>query len=511
MNGMILQAPAENKDIKFIGKKGADTKSEEGDNLFENLIAQLVADEEGGEGNSFLLAKLLNLQSDFKDKGKIISEFSKGDILTDEKGEEVALEDLFKIALMLKSGAPEENINKIAKELNISLDDKKVITALKEATNIKELLKIADKNGIKVKNFEFLNPEAALSLKDKKIVQKITSEEIFKLIDPKNSSKNISLSQNVLSKAIRTNIKPTEEKNTATTLTSLLSKDIKKVEKTTDILEEVYKVDTPSTEETEHKTQKILLKEVIQPSFKTVTKENALVEKVQSTKILEKEIKTKEVELPQESKVATFKQEKAQKSKHTPLATLLQTESNTKELKPLTQKLIQTDEIQNKSETSIRELTDAPLEKNNNSNEIKSETIYKTKDTPDVKKTFNTFAMEFKEKVEAYKAPLMKINMQLSPANLGDVDVTLISRGNNLQVNINSNANTLALFVQNQAEFKNSLVNMGFSDLQMNFGDGKGEQRGQNHKKDDQQQSNYHDSLEEENEEGINMILPNYV
>ena len=136
----------------------------------------------------------------------------------------------------------------------------------------------------------------------------------------------------------------------------------------------------------------------------------------------------------------------------------------------------------------------------------------KTKEPQDIKKTFSTFAMGFKEKIEAYKSPMMKINMQLSPANLGDVDITLVTRGNNLQVNINSNTNALALFMQNQAEFKNSLVSMGFSDLQMNFGDKRGEERNQQQQKQKDDQSDYnHDGSTTEEENGIEIILPNYV
>ena len=104
MNGMILQTPTESKDIKLSAKKGVDTKSEEGENLFENLISKLVAEEKDSKNSSFLLAKLLNLSSDFANKGKIISEFSKGDLLTEEKGETISLEDLFKVALAIKNG-----------------------------------------------------------------------------------------------------------------------------------------------------------------------------------------------------------------------------------------------------------------------------------------------------------------------------------------------------------------------------------------------------------------------
>ncbi len=126
----------------------------------------------------------------------------------------------------------------------------------------------------------------------------------------------------------------------------------------------------------------------------------------------------------------------------------------------------------------------------------------------DFKKTFNSFAQEFKEKVESYKPPLMKIKMQLNPGNLGEVDVTLINRGNNLQVNINSNPATIAIFTQNQTEFKNSLVNMGFSSLQMNFGDNKDGQRGQNHK---ENSKNTRFFEEDQEKDGFEIIVPRYI
>jgi flagellar hook-length control protein FliK len=97
-----------------------------------------------------------------------------------------------------------------------------------------------------------------------------------------------------------------------------------------------------------------------------------------------------------------------------------------------------------------------------------------------LKESFNQFASDLKEKMEHYKPPIMKLQLSLNPKNLGSVDVTLLHRGNNLHVNITSNTNTMALFTQNQAEFKNSLVNMGFTNLEMNFSD-------QNQSKNEQQ------------------------
>jgi hypothetical protein len=478
MNGMILQTPTENKDIKFSTKKGVDTKSNEDENLFENLIAQLVKEGEEDGNSNFLLGKLLNLSSDFTNRGKIISDFSKGDILTDEKGEEILLEDLFKIALSFKNDQPIEEIDTLPKEVKIALNDKDIISEFKEAKNIKELLNIANKHDIKVKNFQFFISEKALNPKDKQMVQKITSEDIFKMIDNKLISKDKEslATQNILSKIIHHD-KDKKGSEKITTLTSLLSKETKEV-----------------------KGENIPLNELKNEQKK------ALSIKTETTKMGEKSIEREEGVI--ETEIENFQPKKLQKSSQNRLSSLLNSDPTTKETKASAQPIIK-EEATLKVENETKEPS---TEKHAHLGEIKSETVHKTKETVDVKKSLNTFAMEFKEKVEAYKPPMMKINMQLSPKNLGDVDVTLITRGNNLHVNINANSNnTLALFVQNQAEFKNSLVNMGFSDLQMNFGDGRGEQRGQNRGKEQKEQGDYHDSLENEETNGIDMILPNYV
>ncbi|OEW54086.1 flagellar hook-length control protein [Campylobacter jejuni] len=93
------------------------------------------------------------------------------------------------------------------------------------------------------------------------------------------------------------------------------------------------------------------------------------------------------------------------------------------------------------------------------------------------KETLQYFSQDLKEAVDQYKAPITKLSITLNPNNLGEVEVTLIQRGNNLHINFNSNTNAMNLFIQNQVEFKNSLVNMGFTGLEMNFSDqGKREQ-----------------------------------
>ena len=111
--------------------------------------------------------------------------------------------------------------------------------------------------------------------------------------------------------------------------------------------------------------------------------------------------------------------------------------------------------------------------------------------------------------MQNYKSPITRFNITLNPSNLGEVEVTLIQRGSNLHINFNSSTNTMNLFIQNQAEFKNSLVNMGFTGLEMNFSD--------QSKKDKQQQGKnrsgygFKDELNtNENNTNLEIILARY-
>ncbi|ECP9374662.1 flagellar hook-length control protein FliK [Campylobacter jejuni] len=123
------------------------------------------------------------------------------------------------------------------------------------------------------------------------------------------------------------------------------------------------------------------------------------------------------------------------------------------------------------------------------------------------KETLQYFSQDLKEAVDQYKAPITKLSITLNPNNLGEVEVTLIQRGNNLHINFNSNTNAMNLFVQNQAEFKNSLVNMGFTGLEMNFSDQGKREQNQNQGK-NRSGYGFKDALDGKNEsEKVNLEL----
>lgn len=128
-----------------------------------------------------------------------------------------------------------------------------------------------------------------------------------------------------------------------------------------------------------------------------------------------------------------------------------------------------------------------------------------------LKQTFDHFASTLKEQVQNYKPPLMRVSLRLNPTNLGEIDVTLINRANNLHINFNSNAQTMNLFIQNHMEFKASLVNMGFSELQMNFSQ-QGNQKEQNQKRFKFEQKNDKNSENSDLEQNLlEIVIPRYI
>ncbi|EHP2224514.1 flagellar hook-length control protein FliK [Campylobacter coli] len=123
------------------------------------------------------------------------------------------------------------------------------------------------------------------------------------------------------------------------------------------------------------------------------------------------------------------------------------------------------------------------------------------------KETLQHFSQDLKAAMEQYKVPITKLSITLNPHNLGEVEVTLVQRGNNLHINFNSNTNAMNLFIQNQAEFKNSLVNMGFTGLEMNFSDQGKREQNQNQGK-NRSGYGFKDALDGKNEsEKVNLEL----
>jgi len=168
----------------------------------------------------------------------------------------------------------------------------------------------------------------------------------------------------------------------------------------------------------------------------------------------------------------------------------------------------------------LQEETNLTSEEIQTTTDIKTDNTIKTTAKQDFstnkstssKESLSQFASDLKEQIESYKPPIMKVELSLSPKNLGDVDVTLLTRGNNLHVNISSNTTTMNLFTQNQDEVKSALVNMGFTNLEMNFSDQRNSEQSQQRQK--QSSGNFDEFTAEQTEEDttlLEIVIPQYV
>ena len=156
--------------------------------------------------------------------------------------------------------------------------------------------------------------------------------------------------------------------------------------------------------------------------------------------------------------------------------------------------------------------SDNKLELNQMVKDIASSAKHQLQTKAEIKETLSNFSSTLKEQVQNYKAPITRFNITLNPLNLGEVEITMVNRGNNLHVNFNSTTATMNLFLQNQAEFKNSLVNMGFTELEMNFSD-----QNQRQDKKEQAKNKYSSNQSDESENTqaeqslLELVIPRYI
>ena len=87
----------------------------------------------------------------------------------------------------------------------------------------------------------------------------------------------------------------------------------------------------------------------------------------------------------------------------------------------------------------------------------------------EAKQLVQHMAQNIKDSIENYKPPFTRIKMQLNPQKFGEMDVTMVQRGNNVHININANTSALTVMMQNAHELKAALSAQGLGDAQMNF------------------------------------------
>ena len=196
--------------------------------------------------------------------------------------------------------------------------------------------------------------------------------------------------------------------------------------------------------------------------------------------------------------------------------TILKTAKTDKNLENIDEgEFVQTQKIEKSSDEKPTSSSSDDLQSSLDiKNDLKTTTLKQdmTSKTTTVKESLNQFASDLQEKIDAYKPPIMKVELSLSPKSLGDVDVTLLTRGNNLHVNISSSTTTMGLFTQNQDDVKSALINMGFTNLEMNFSDQSNKEQAQQNQKNNG--GNSDELTTEQNEEEttlLEIVIPQYV
>ena len=136
----------------------------------------------------------------------------------------------------------------------------------------------------------------------------------------------------------------------------------------------------------------------------------------------------------------------------------------------------------------------------------------------EAKQMMKYLSQDVKTAIEDYKSPFTRVKVQLNPAKMGEVDLTVVQRGNNLHVSLSANNTAINTLSMNVNELKVQLVNNGIQNATLNFSNtsqGNEQNAQQQHRQNERQareEYNYFEN-EEQNEEilsSLEIVVPNY-
>ncbi|MDY2763363.1 flagellar hook-length control protein FliK [Campylobacter sp.] len=460
-------------------------------------------------------------------KSATLSELSasKGDASSENMPEQEAINDegFMQVLSVLEGifGGEAPNIAKISSSLEKLISIEENLAQLKDVKDLKDLLKIAEKLKLGLEKLSITN-EALGTLKSK-----------FPALDKANFFKPIDVSLNQAALSAK-NAKPAQPVLLASLLGKTAPKSITQVLKEA----ELEATKTPKTapkesglkgllngDDIKTKAPKQSANEIVEKVQNKVEQKSAATDLKDFLKISEKSTKEPKIApspLPSAPKVAKSEVDELKAfdiqnylnsiSKKAASAIETTAPSGANTLADMQS------EPSNESRPSFGDAIENRLSDNNFKDMI---TALKMQDkiiSRDIQQnSVRTFAAQMVEKISEFKPPVTRVNLQLHPAELGEVNITMIARANNLHVNVTSANATMALFLQNQAEFKANLVNMGFSDIQMSFSDHKeGSNAQQNANKAKKSYESDEDGVminefEGSGESTLEIVLPRYI
>ncbi|EAL3935774.1 flagellar hook-length control protein FliK [Campylobacter lari] len=524
---------------------------------FLNSLLQAIDEKDGSLSKDFKAPQKENKNESLKETINDKAQLDEKDALKLFEGANFM--QILSLLEVLQSDSKDIKLNKLVQDNTAILALEKNLHKLKNIKNINELFNIAKELGLNIKNIKFeqiKDLKEAFPNLDKKgffkapnlnnkdliephkqnntnVFQDLINQKITKLLkEEPNSSKNIKSKENegvsLLSSALKNIELPKKDIKAKENIQNVDFKEkfIEKIQdnkeiKDTKNIKNISKNDKLNDIELINLTQNLNLKKEIKDKekidFKEVlknekltTSEDSFGKKISSVLENSKELK---------AELTNTKNTQNLQNQNQDLKINLENLLNPQEKQLKTEKNTQNTDIFSDIFKNTKELTkdDSDHNEENLNSYVKemnrvSNNFMKNQNIP-MKETFNDFAQEFKDKLESYKAPITRFSITLNPHNLGEVEVTLVQRGSNLNISFNSNQNTLNLFIQHQAEFKNALVNMGFTNLEMNFSDqGRKEQNQQQKHKQNNNSKEDKVNFEREIQEkpSLEMVLAKY-
>lgn len=482
--------------------------------------------------------------------------------LSEVKGSLLENTDFMQVLSLLENfnGGKINKFPTLSNSLEKLLQTEQNINDLKGAKNLDDLIKIAQKLNLNLGNIEISNEDldilksefkALNSMKffDSKevVLDEITKQKVSNLVKetiPKNENKpsldkliqnldensqktaNLKTNPTVNSDTNSTKITTLESKTNAPTLEDLLAQANNEMPTDQDEANS-QKISAKQDETTSLKTQ-LNSQEKVAPQVTQTTSNlqnnmqnnvNSLVEQTIKSSIKTSEIKSeKTLQSTQNTNESVAFGSDEDESVDDYLENILK-RARTNNADEKTAQSMQNTTSQASDNNEASEFTLDVSEPKNNvvannfvKNAVASAKLVKDFD---IRQTAQSFASDLAQKISEYKPPVTRFAMTLNPAELGEINVVMLTQANNLHVNITSNNQTMQLFFQNQNEFKQNLVNMGFTDVQMNFNSnsqGGGEQQRQ---RKNQARSAYDSTSEEALSENpklnLEIILPRYI
>ena len=430
----------------LLSKKGEG----EGKSSFASLLSQISIGSKSkdtilpSEKNSELKENVAELKTE--DKNSVLSL-----LLQEKDSKKLDIKSDTKDVLRLISDAKEYLKGKIttkAKELGVEIE--------KTPKTLKGLVSLAKDLGIKVESISIQEVKNARPKENKvSLLAKPTQEKNQTNIEeviPKRVEK-----EKVITPIKTTNVVETKEEAPISTVAKTATNIEDK--KLTTILPETIKEAKPlSTSEIVIAKSAVISTAEVKNSTLDLTKES-------KEKPLESLLKALHVEKKEETILPNVTSDKISNT----LSKLLHPTSTQTSAEVTTQ---------NQVENAAAELRVDNEPKNiiNTMQTKESELEIKVKEA---KQFVSQFANDIKEEIKNYKPPFVRLKMKLNPAKMGEVDVTLVQRGNSVHININSNTTAITTLMQNAQELKTQLNVNGVSNATMNFQSGSNEQQQQ--------------------------------